>query len=434
MRQVRVPVHIREEELTQTSRKSPVTRARSALGRLRLTWVRLSTLLAQVTELRVEAAAGKRGALARWLWYRRLGARLALITALAAGVTWWACSVTGISTPLIAAMSATLSVQAAVHASLKEGVTRIGATVVAILLAALVFWAIGIHAWSVMAVVGVALALGRLMGLGPEGAVQIPCTALVVFSLGAAMDSSALLDRIIGTLLGVVVGVTMSSLAHPTTPSERAESELGKASAQLSDLLARVAQGLPAMTRDEAKAWLAESRELLEDFERTRSSVEAAAEAARWGSRQARAKAKGLLAQARVLEHAGEQLNAIARSLFDDLDVVELDVVAPELAVVLAATGEAFAAAADMGHGSDKAVEALNGAVADVRDVRADALESVRRADDTGVWLLSGSILNNVDKMIDGLEGRSPGLEVGADTAPLPIIKAPLRRMRRTPS
>lgn len=420
-----------EHTAAGTSRENLVKRARQTLTDLRLLWVRLSVLLGQVVGLQVEQAGGRRGDALRWVWYRRAGGRLVLITALAAGVTWWACAVTGVSTPLIAAMSATLSVQAAVHSSLKEGVTRVGATVVAILVAALVFWAIGIHAWSVMAVVGVALTLGRLMGLGPEGSLQIPCTALVVFSLGASIDSTLLLDRVVGTLLGVVVGVALSSLAHPTTPAERAEEALGKASAQLSELLGRVADGLTGLTREEASEWLEESRTLLGEFERTRASVEAAAEAARWGNKQTRARAKGLLAQSRVLEHAGEQLNAIARSLFDDIGEVELAQVAPELAVVLAATGEAFAAAAEMGHGSEEAVEALTGAVADVRDVRADALESVRRADDTGVWLLSGSILNNVDKMIDGLEGRAPGLGLGADTAPLPIIKAPLWRARK---
>jgi hypothetical protein len=57
----------------------------------------------------------------------------------------------------------------------------------------------------------------------------------------------------------------------------------------------------------------------------------------------------------------------------------------------------------------------LDSALARVRALHRESLGSVREADDTGVWLASGSVLSEVARMVEQLEGSTPALRVKPD-------------------
>ena len=79
------------------------------------------------------------------------------------------------------------------------------------------------------------------------------------------------------------------------------------------------------------------------------------------------------------------------------------------LAEVLSRTALAYRARAEALQGDDPNVDAALDAV---RQARRESLRSLRRVDETGSWVVSGSILTEVDRMVQQLGGDAPALEV----------------------
>ena len=246
-------------------------------------------------------------------------ARLLAVTALAAGLTWGLADWLDIGAPVVAAIGATITVQAAVHASVKDGISRIVATLAALLVAVLLFQAIGIHAWSIAVVVAISILVGRIIGLGPDGAMQVPTTSLGVFVIGTGIDGSVISDRIAATVFGVSMGVLLSSFAHRASIAQRASAELKAINLEVSSLLASLAEGIiKGVEADQAVEWLEESRDIQDRFNRASSSAHGAVAAARWGTSRAKSEASEIALQAKALAHSCEQLNSIARTLYED--------------------------------------------------------------------------------------------------------------------
>ncbi|MBW6435227.1 FUSC family protein [Actinoplanes hulinensis] len=330
-----------------------------------------------------------------------------LVTTLAAGIAWNAADMLHLVGPVTAAIIATLSVQMSSHASLRAGAQRLIGTVAGIALSVAAWGVFGLSAWSIAVIAGLGLAVGRVLRLG-DASVLVPLTSLGILVGGTAVTEAFVWERVAATALGIVVGVILSPLVGGMTPLERARVKATQLSTEIARLLRRLGDGVQdGYDREQAEQWLARSRELDEDLGDAIAAVEELTKQARWSLTTPVAKVTPLDERVRALEHGVHQLNSVARSMFDAAATSHTPAVPKRLGQVLIAVSEAFEA-----HASDagKLEQVLN----DLRETRQRTLRQVRtEIDDTGVLVLTGSIMTDIERMAGGLERSAPALAVG---------------------
>lgn len=367
-------------------------------------------------------------------WHRLLRSagtlRLILVTSLAAGAGWQVADLLGLLSPVVCAIAATLTVQATIHSSFKEGAYRIVATVAGMLIAVMTFHHFGISSLSVVFVVGVSLVVGRALRLGAEGSLQVPVTSLFLFVLGTSLTDDLMLDRMMANLLGVALGVCFSLFAHPSTPLENASGKLELLSLEIAKQLSVLASGASRpYTRSEAAAWLSDSRRLSGLLSEATAAVESAVLHARWSLGASSDEVSPLLKTVQVLSHSSDQVNSIARTLFDAAAADSSTVLPEGVTAALGMTGEAFALHAEALSADPAAAPGvLEDVLDEVREVRERSLTNLRSIDDTGAWLLSGSILTDIDRMVDELDHSAPALDLDAPgtRSVLPVVREAL--------
>lgn len=355
-------------------------------------------------------------------------ARAVLVTAAAAGIAWLAADTLHLVAPVLAAISATLSVQMSSHASVREGAQRLVGTLAGIAVAVVVWGAFGVSEWAIAVIAGCGLALGRLLRLG-EGSATVPLTSLGILVGGTAVTEAFVWQRVAATVLGIVVGVILSPLVSGMTPLERARRKLAHLSTEIATLLGRLGAGVrDGYDRDQAAGWLARSRELDEDLQDAVAAVAELTKQARWSLTTPVARVTPLDETLRALEHGVHQVNSVARSMFDAAATAGAPGVPAPIGQVLATAADAFAvhatlvadSRADAVHDTGNLHDLLNG----LREERRRTLREVRtKVDDTGVLVLTGSIITDIDRMAGSLERSAPALAVGV-REPGPSIPA----------
>jgi uncharacterized membrane protein YgaE (UPF0421/DUF939 family) len=355
-------------------------------------------------------------------------ARSVLVTAAAAGIAWTAADTLGMAGPVTAAISATLSVQMSSHASVREGAQRLVGTLAGIAVAVVVWGAFGIDEWGIAVIAGCGLVLGRLLRLGDSSA-TVPLTSLGILVGGTAVTEAFVWQRVAATVLGIIVGVIVSPLVSGMTPVERARWKLAHLSTEIAALLGRLGAGVrDGYDREQAAAWLARSRELDEDLEDAVAAVGEVARQARWSLTTPLARVTPLDETQRALEHGVQQVNSVARSMFDAAATPGAPEVPEQIGQVLATAADAFTAhaglvadrRADTGQDTGRLHELLDG----LREERRRTLRKVRtEVDDTGVLVLTGSIITDIDRMAGSLARSAPALTVGV-REPGPSIPA----------
>ncbi|BEL03697.1 hypothetical protein Q0Z83_018880 [Actinoplanes sichuanensis] len=355
-------------------------------------------------------------------------ARSVLVTAAAAGIAWTAADTLNLVGPVTAAISATLSVQLSSHASVREGAQRLVGTLAGIAVAVVVWSVFGIDEWGIAVIAGCGLALGRLLRLG-DGSATVPLTSLGILVGGTAVTEAFVWQRVAATVLGIVVGVIVSPLVSGMTPLERARWKLAHLSTEIAALLSLLGKGVrEGYDREQATAWLARSRELDEDLADAVAAVDELTRQARWSLTTSVTRVTPLDQTLRALEHGVQQVNSVARSMFDASATPGAPGVPAQIGQVLATAADAFTAhaalvadrRADADHDTGNLHELLNG----LREERRRTLRKVRtEVDDTGVLVLTGSIITDIDRMAGSLERSAPALAVGA-REPGPSIPA----------
>jgi uncharacterized membrane protein YgaE (UPF0421/DUF939 family) len=345
-------------------------------------------------------------------------ARSVLVTGVAAGIAWSAAETLHLVGPVTAAISATLSVQMSSHASVREGAQRLIGTLAGIAVAVVVWGAFGANEWTIAVIAGCGLALGRLLRLGDSSA-TVPLTSLGILVGGTVVTETFVWQRVAATVLGIVVGVILSPLVGGMTPLEQARHRLAHLSNEIAALLGRLGAGVRGgYDRDQAAQWLARSRELDEDVADAVAAVEELSRQARWSLTTPVARVRPLDQTLRALEHGVQQVNSVARSMFDAAATPGSAGVPQQIGQVLVTAAEAFAAharlvagsRADATHDTGNLHELLDG----LREERRRTLRKVRtEVDDTGVLVLTGSIITDIDRMAGSLERSAPALTVG---------------------
>ncbi|MFZ4511549.1 MAG: FUSC family protein [Candidatus Nanopelagicales bacterium] len=332
------------------------------------------------------------------------------ITAIAACTAWVAALLLGIEAPVPAAAGAVITVALSLNRSMRTGLSLVGATAAALLVAFALYQWWGLHVWTVGVLVIVSLVIGRLLRLGPEGSLQIPVTALFVYFLGEALTNDVIVTRIVATLLGVAIGLAFSFVAHPERPEERMTEQLSEIGGRLGALL--VAMGHVSgdrLTRRQSTEWLTEARALAVETRHLGGEIEELGLGRRFSVGSERAVGRAILDQYSLLQQTSDHVNSIARGLFDATSRGSVRL--PEgVGQMLSSTGEALSVHADSMEraltDSDPATGVL-AALEVVEEERTRSVAELKEMDDTGALLLGGSLVNEVDQMAKRLAGSS---------------------------
>jgi hypothetical protein len=332
------------------------------------------------------------------------------ITAIAACTAWVAALLLGIEAPVPAAAGAVITVALSLNRSMRTGLSLVGATAAALLVAFALYQWWGLHVWTVGVLVIVSLIIGRVLRLGPEGSLQIPVTALFVYFLGEALTNDVIVTRIVATLLGVAIGLAFSFVAHPERPEERMTEQLSEIGGRLGALL--VAMGhvsADRLTRRQATEWLTEARALAVATRHLGEEIEELGLGRRFSVGSERAVGRAILDQYSLLQQTSDHVNSIARGLFDATSRGSVRL--PEgVGQMLSSTGEALSVHADSMEraltDSDPATGVL-AALEVVEEERTRSVAELKEMDDTGALLLGGSLVNEVDQMAKRLAGSS---------------------------
>ena len=142
---------------------------------------------------------------------------LAAKTAIAAGLAWVAAlAADPHSRPYFAPLAVLLVVQPTVYDSLSRAFQRVAGVVVGVAAALAVSHVLAPSGWSIGIIIFAGLLLGWTARLGPQGAVQVPISALLVFLIGQATPGYGG-ERIVDTLIGAGVAV-IAVLLSPSAP------------------------------------------------------------------------------------------------------------------------------------------------------------------------------------------------------------------------
>src|SRR5579862_1897458 len=145
---------------------------------------------------------------------------LAVRAAVAAGIAWAAALLADPHTrPYFAPLAVILIVQPTVYDSLSRAFQRVVGVVLGVAAALAVSHFLSPSGWSIGIIVFAGLLIGWSLRLGPQGAVQVPVSALLVFAVGSATPDYGG-RRIVETLIGSAIAV-LAVLVSPDRKSTR---------------------------------------------------------------------------------------------------------------------------------------------------------------------------------------------------------------------
>jgi uncharacterized membrane protein YccC len=239
---------------------------------------------------------------------------LAAKTAVAAGLAWVAAlAADPHSRPYFAPLAVLLVVQPTVYDSLSRAFQRVAGVVVGVAAALAVSHFLAPSAWSIGIIVFAGLLLGWTARLAPQGAVQVPVSALLVFLIGRATPGYGG-DRIVDTLIGAGVAV-IAVLLSPSAPGP--DAVMSKALAPLrrcTEILRAVSTGIGSpWTPDQAASWRLDALTLVDTIATARREHQADRLSTRWNARARRERAA--LGRADEALLSGERIAIYTRSM-----------------------------------------------------------------------------------------------------------------------
>ena len=214
-----------------------------------------------------------------------------LKSGLAAGISWpIAERVTGVTDPVLAALTALVVVQVSVRASVFNALQRSAAVVLGVVAALALGDALDLDALSVALLVTVSLAVAELVLRLPAAAArQVPVSGLLVLSTAAIDPGSYGGLRALDTVVGAVVGVIVS-LVLPASRLVDSRQTLDRLAGSLGDVLEAMGTGLAEpWTPEQTREWRRTARTARERLvDQAVEAVGNGRESARWNVRDRR--------------------------------------------------------------------------------------------------------------------------------------------------
>jgi hypothetical protein len=342
--------------------------------------------------------------------------------------------------PLTGPLTALLVVQATLFSTLRMGVLRVASVVSGVLVAVFVSDVVGLSWWSLGAVIGAALAIGQLLRLR-EQLLEVPISAMLILGIPAAATA-----RVAETLIGAGVGVLVNVVFPPALRSRSAGEAVEEVAVRTADLLTRAARELPRRpSREEALRWLQETRDLARYVDAADRAVLDLRDSRRLNPRAIREMdtepvlRSGLDALERSIAAMRGLFRAIADGLLEERESIEhspelfgaMGVLLEDLADALRAYGALVRADAEAGGvASDAALaEALDALGATRAHLTELLIVDAGKSRDH--WMLSGSLLADVDRVLRelDLELRARQREQWRSSAAQRAVLGPLNRM-----
>lgn len=272
---------------------------------------------------------------------------LAAKTAIAAGLAWLAAlAANPHSRPYFAPLAVLLVVQPTVYDSLSRAFQRVIGVVVGVSAALAVSRVLAPSAWSIGIIIFAGLLVGWAARLGPQGVVQVPVSALLVFLVGNTTPGYAderIVDTLIGAGIAVIAVLLTPSAPAPDAVMSQALAPLHGCTGILRDISAGIAS---AWTPGQADAWRLEAGTLIDSIATARRKHEGFRLSTRWNARARRHRTA--LGPAEEALRSGERIainiRSMARALADGSGHARP---MPKLSAMLASTAsatEAYAA------------------------------------------------------------------------------------------
>jgi uncharacterized membrane protein YccC len=364
------------------------------------------------------------------LWRLLLGERLPLVqvgkTALAATLAWGVMELGFMhAVPFFAALAALLCVQPSVRQSLSRAVERTGGVIAGVLVAFAFGHLLGVNTWSVGLLLLASLLVAWLLRLGPQAAIQVPISSLLVVAVGAGTPGFVH-DRIVDTAVGAAIGVTINALVAPPVYVE----PVGTAVNALVDALVVQLRGIAAEldapdAPEHALRWRGANRGLVELASAAQAALTRAEESLHWNP-VGRFRAAELEAQRHrlaVLSRVSVQVRGVARTLHDH--ILSRPELSPDgrriLAELVDGTADALARVRDrleLAPDEPPTAEAARGETfADpYGEAFAGAVELLRleaRQDPGPLWTTYGAVVEDLRRI--RYEVREPSPAAGSD-------------------
>jgi len=317
--------------------------------------------------------------------------------AVGAGIAWAiARAVSPNGLPYLAPLAVLLIVQPTVYDSLSRAFQRVVGVVLGVAAALAVSHFLSPSGWSIAIIIFAGLLLGWTVRLGPQGVVQVPVSALLVFAVGSATPGYGG-RRVVDTLIGSAIAV-LAVLASPSAPApERVVSDALAPLRQCRELLISIGSAIgSAWTLQQAEAWRSDGLGLVHATALARRSHEGHQLTARWNARARR--------QRPVLERADEglrigelvaiQTRSIARALVDGAPDARPMPAVGAMLVSTASAVEAYATwVASPGESADR--QRLSEAIRAAGETFGEAVArtQLRWRDEPTRWLTFGTIL-----------------------------------------
>lgn len=274
-----------------------------------------STRREAIRDARLTRAAKQRG-LDPLVWTGLVQNGKVVLSAVLAWVI--AIDLLGLSNPILAPWAALLVVHATVYRTFARGVQQVAATVIAVVLAWLAAEVLSMNALSLGVSLVVAFLVGRLPWLREEST-TLSTTTIVVLGSGYIDQSNLLLDRLLDTTIGILVGLAVNLLIWPPMRDRAATAFVEGITHEVGDILADVASGLRrGVGAEDPERWLALCRETDVRHDQAWVLVHQARESTRFNPRR-RARRARVVDLEEVL-HGLEQAVAEAQSIVRTLD------------------------------------------------------------------------------------------------------------------
>ena len=247
-------------------------------------------------------------------------------TAVAAVIAWVVASdLVGLPQAFLAPWSALLVVNTTVYRTFSQGAQQVTATVAGVLLSWAVGNVLGMSTVGVSVLIVIGLVLGQQRWFR-SNATAVAATGVIVLTTGYSTQDQLLLDRLVDTAVGIVVGLLVNLVVWPPLRDYSAARAIDAVDDGVATLLSDMAHGLRGdCDADTVADWVDRTRDLDEELDQAWALLRQARESGRLNPRRA---ARGLRASdvfesvLRGNEQAIAETRSMARTLGHSLEAV----------------------------------------------------------------------------------------------------------------
>jgi len=355
--------------------------------------------------------------------------------ALATVLAWqFAVRVLDSPNPFYAPMAALLVVDRTMVRSIGASAQRVVAVVVGMSAAWLVGSVVGVHWWTMLPVLYLALLIARWRRLGDHG-IQVPTMVLLSLLTVGGTDMEFTYLTIVETLAGGVIGVLTNAVVlaplHVQQPREQIKTLNARVCRLLNDIAAGLREGWDG---DDARGWYDTSTELVQLAPAIQAEIETGRESLRFNPRD---NLRGLeidwtgYAQAvEAVRRTQWQVSGIARTLVDAADEDESQPSPTQqfLECYADVLDKVAGAVSHFGRPEENEREAVSGYLGSAMEIIEDLGNQVRETEleDPRAWPAYGSLLLDAQRLIRELQVHGERAVMPTDSGP---IRKPGRRI-----